>query len=187
PRSEEGVADTERPETGWAELGKLGVDGAEEVGDVVADMFEFVISIGLRDNLSAGDVAELRWHLGLGELPADGLRIGSGIQWAVEDANGSMVEVEPEPLLGVHGPAWKVRGMLSASLERTALGWHLDARQEVHPETFEEMTELMVWFYRRVDFSMVRADGSVEIGRLRWHEHSEPVPLVVRDDHVFWP
>lgn len=102
----------------------------------------------------------------------------------VEDESGSMVDLEPEPLLGVHGPAWKVGGMLSASLERTCLGWQLDARQEVHPQTFEEMTELMVWLYRRVDFGMVRADGSVEIGRLRSYEDSEPVPLVVRDDHV---
>lgn len=161
--------------------------GDSYYGDAVADMFEFVISIGLRDNLSAGEAAELRWHLGLGERPADGLRIARSNHWVVEDESGSMVDLEPEPLLGVHRPAWKIGGMLSASLERTSLGWQLDARQEVHPQTFEEMTELMVWLYRRVDFGMVRADGSVEIGRLRWYEDSEPVPLVVRDDHVFWP
>lgn len=39
----------------------------------------------------------------------------------------------------------------------------------------------MVWLYRRADFGMVRADGSVGIGLLRWYQDSEPDSLVVRD------
>lgn len=77
--------------------------------------------------------------------------------------------------------------MLTASLERTPTGWRLEARQEVHPEMFPEIGELMRWLYRRVDFGMVRLDGSVELGRLRGYEDENSEPLVVRDDHVFWP
>ncbi|MFE3229730.1 hypothetical protein [Nocardia sp. NPDC059228] len=153
----------------------------------MADMFEFLISVDLRDELSAADVEELRWHLGSGEAPEDGFRIETGVRFAIEGEDGEPVLLDPEPLLGAHGPAWKIGGMLDANLERTSAGWHLEARQEVHVETLQEMTELMLWLYRRVDLGLVGPDGSVELARLRWYEDAESTPLMVRDTHVFWP
>ncbi|MFR9750995.1 hypothetical protein ACL02S_08155 [Nocardia sp. 004] len=153
----------------------------------MADMFEFLISVDLRDELSAADVAELRWQLGSGAAPEDGFRIESGACFAIEGDDGEPVPLDPEPLLGLHGPAWKIGGMLHANLERSSAGWHLEARQELHAETLQEMTELMLWLYRRVDLGMVGPDGSVELGRLRWHEDAESTPLMVSDAHVPWP
>jgi len=150
-------------------------------------MFEFVVSVVLRDELSIDDVAELRWHLGLGELPECGPRIGGGVCRVAEDEDGELVTLDPEPLLGAHGPAWKIGGMLGASLERSTTGWRLDARQEMHAEMLEESTELMRWLYRRVEADFVRADGSVEIARMRWYEDTESTALVVRDDQLYWP
>ncbi|TQM26356.1 hypothetical protein [Nocardia bhagyanarayanae] len=153
----------------------------------MADIFEFTLSLDLRDELSEADVAELRWHLGLGDLPESGLRIESGSRWLIENDEGHLVELDPQPLLDQRGPACETGGILTASLERTPTGWRLEARQEVHPEVFPEMSALMRWLYLRVDFGMVQPDGSVELGRLRGYEDEHSQPLLVRDDRVFWP
>lgn len=58
----------------------------------------------------------------------------------------------------------KIGGTLGSRLEKTADRWHLEARQEVHPEDFEALEGLLIWLYRLTDVSSVTADGSVEIG-----------------------
>ncbi|MGW4635033.1 hypothetical protein [Nocardia sp. NPDC004415] len=133
----------------------------------MADVYEFSMTVDLRDSLSTEEVAQLRRHLGLGEFSGD--------------------ESSPEPLLGSHEPAWKIGGMLGAALERTPDGWHLEARQEVHPENFADLAALMRHLYLHVAFDRVAADGSVELARLRWYEDNESTPLLVRDGQVFWP
>ncbi|MEU1430304.1 hypothetical protein ABZ412_24810 [Nocardia sp. NPDC005746] len=153
----------------------------------MADIYELVISLDLRADLSREDIAELRWQVGQGEAPEDELRLGRGYVAVVEDEDGELICTDPQPFLGQDGPAWKIDGMLGSRLEETAGGWRLEARQEVHPEDFEALEGLLVWLYRHVNFGRVAADGSVEIGRLRWYEDLESQALLIRDDCVFWP
>jgi hypothetical protein len=76
------------------------------------------MAMDLRDDLSDGEVAELRWHLGLGPQP-DTLRIVPEFPIVVENELGEpTIEDDPHPVLGERGPAWKVGGDLSSELVR---------------------------------------------------------------------
>ncbi|MER6612141.1 hypothetical protein [Streptomyces xantholiticus] len=78
----------------------------------MADIFELMLTLDLRDELSEEELAELRWHLGLGPRPKV-LRIVTDFPFVVEDDHGELViEDRPEPLLGRHGEASKVGGAL---------------------------------------------------------------------------
>ncbi|MFF2082760.1 hypothetical protein ACFVVM_03255 [Nocardia sp. NPDC058176] len=153
----------------------------------MADIYELLISVGLRADLSGEDIAELRWQVGEGEAPTDERRLSRGYVCVVEGEDGELVCTDPQPFLSQDGPAWKIDGTLSSSFRKTSTGWHLDARQEVHPEDFEMLEPLLIWLYRHVDFRAIAADGSVELGRLRWYEDTDSRPLVIRDNQVFWP
>ncbi|WP_194818621.1 hypothetical protein [Nocardia sp. XZ_19_385] len=119
--------------------------------------------------------------------PADERRLSRGYVGVIEEEDGELAFTEPQPLLDQTGPAWKIEGTLRASLEQTSTGWHLEARQEIHPEDFEQLEPLLTWLYQHVDLGMVAPDGSVELARLRWYEDADFRPLVVRDDTIFWP
>ena len=153
----------------------------------MADIYEFVISVELRSDLSGEDIAELRWQVGQGEAPTDELRLSRGYVGVVESEGEELVFTDPQPFLSQVGPAWKIDGTLRSSFQKTSTGWHLEARQEVHPEDFETLEPLLIWLYRHVDFRAVAADGSVELGRLRWYEDTDSRSLVIRDNQVFWP
>ncbi|MGW5436056.1 hypothetical protein [Nocardia asteroides] len=153
----------------------------------MADIYEFVTSIDLRSDLSGEDIAELRWQVGQGEAPADERRLSRGYVGVVESEGEEPSVTDPQPFLSQVGPAWKIGGTLSSSFHKTSTGWHLEARQEVHPEDFETLEPLLIWLYRHVDFRAIAADGSVELGRLRWHEDTDSRPLVIRDNQVVWP
>lgn len=153
----------------------------------MADIYEFVTSIDLRSDLSGEDIAELRWQVGQGEAPTDERRLSRGYVGVVESEGEEPFVTDPQPSLSQVGPAWKIGGTLSSSFHKTSTGWHLEARQEVHPEDFETLEPLLIWLYRHVDFRAIAADGSVELGRLRWHEDTDSRPLVIRDNQVLWP
>ncbi|MEU0545591.1 hypothetical protein ABZ319_37530 [Nocardia sp. NPDC005978] len=153
----------------------------------MADISELVISLDLRSDLSGEDVAELLWQIGRGPAPTDEDRLSRGLVEVIEDESGEFVCTDPAPVLDQAGPAWKVDGVLGSSLEKTATGWHLASRQEVHPDLYETLEELFLWLSRYVESATVAPDGSVEIARLRWYEDPDFQPLVIRDDTVLWP
>ncbi|MGV9413568.1 hypothetical protein ACWDOP_27015 [Nocardia sp. NPDC003693] len=153
----------------------------------MADIYELALSLDLYADLSTMDVAELRWQIGQGPAPEDEVRLSRGCVTVVEDEDGELDCTEPQPLLDQSGDAWKIDGALGSSLERTATGWRLEARQEVHPDDFEALEGLLIWLSRQVDSGRAAADGSVEIGRLRWYEDLDSQPLLVREDSVLWP
>ncbi|MFI1074899.1 hypothetical protein [Streptomyces puniciscabiei] len=157
----------------------------------MADIYELMLALDLRDELSVAELMELRWHLGAGPQP-DTFRIVTEFPVVVEDEDGEFViEDDPEPLLGRHGDGCKVGGALvSVMLRRQDTGqegWALTSRQEIHPDDFERTGELLAWLAAMASDRHRISDGEVHLGWLRRHEELRPVPLVVRDGTVVWP
>jgi hypothetical protein len=122
----------------------------------VADLYELILSVNLKGDLSDAETAELRWHLGLGPEPAE-LTIVTGLGQPLigddgrpeEDENGDWLEVN-QPLLAGNGPAHRLSGVLWSRLERRTDGaWALTSRQEIHPDEFDKLADLLVWLNRR--------------------------------------
>ncbi|MFI9237040.1 hypothetical protein [Streptomyces sp. NPDC053079] len=158
----------------------------------MADVFELTLTLDLLDPLSEEELAELRWHLGLGPKP-EILRIVTTFPFVVEDEHGEpVVEDHPEPLLGCHGEAFKVGGALVSALvprQDTRRGaWALTSRQETHPDDFERTGELLSWLATKAVDAHRRSDnGDVHLGWIRFCEEVQPKPLVVRDGVAVWP
>ncbi|MGI5193769.1 hypothetical protein ACQEVY_09025 [Streptomyces sp. CA-288835] len=145
----------------------------------MADIYELSIDLNLHADLSDDELAELRWHLGLGPQP-EALRLLP-----------EFPDHDPMPLLGRHGAAWKVGGALTAGLVRqedlTNRAWALTARQEIHPDQFDITAELLTWLATKADDRHRLADGTVHLGRTRFYEDDESEPLVLRDGEIEWP
>ncbi|WP_395297157.1 hypothetical protein ACF9IK_29775 [Kitasatospora hibisci] len=157
----------------------------------MADIFELMLTLDLRDELSEEELAELRWHLGLCPKP-EILRIVTEFPFVNETDDGELVvEDHPQPLLGHHGEAFKVGGALVSILlrrERTWCGvWALTSRQEIHPDQFDLTGELLSWLATKAGDCHRRFDGSVDLGWTRFYESRQAEPLVVRDGVVIWP
>ncbi|MFF9324897.1 hypothetical protein ACF1AY_09355 [Streptomyces sp. NPDC014776] len=153
----------------------------------MADLFELTLSVGLRDGLSDQERAELCWHLGTGPEPGT-LRIVTEFPLVVVDDDGvPVVENHPEPLLAGHGEAFRVGGVLHSALVREGGGWTLTSRQEIHPDGFAGLGDLLVWLAARAADRHRRPDGSVELGGIRAYEDTRARPLLVRDGSVTWP
>ncbi|MET8754531.1 hypothetical protein ABZW32_31215 [Streptomyces sp. NPDC004667] len=157
----------------------------------MADVYELMLALDLRADLPEPELAELRWHLGLGPEP-EALRIVTEFPWVVEDEEGRpVVENHPEPLLAQRGEAYAIGGALVSLLlprEGTGRGaWALTSRQEIHPDGFERTGELLAWLATTAADAHRRHDGGVDLGWTRFHEERPPTPLTVRDGVVVWP
>ncbi|MFI9255431.1 hypothetical protein [Streptomyces sp. NPDC053069] len=155
----------------------------------MADIYELSIVLNLRDELSDDELAELRWHLGLGPKPGT-LHVVTAFPTVEEDARGEPVVVDdPVPLLGQHGEAWKIDGALVAVLLRHehARAWALTVRQEIHPDEFDRIGELLSWLAAKADDRHRSATGTVRLGWTRFYESDQFDPLVIRDGEVLWP
>ncbi|MFJ8038922.1 hypothetical protein ACIRBX_00225 [Kitasatospora sp. NPDC096147] len=159
----------------------------------MADIYELTLALDL-DELSEEELAELRWHLGLGPRP-ETLRIVTEFPNAYHDDDGHLViEDEPRPLLAGHGEAFKIDGALVSVLlrrERTTwFGvWALTSRQEIHPDDFDLTGRLLGWLATKAGDSRRNTVGGadiVDLGSIRFYESRRPVPLVVRDGVVIW-
>ncbi|MBD2892068.1 hypothetical protein amrb99_09780 [Actinomadura sp. RB99] len=155
----------------------------------MADIYDFFLAINLRD-LTDAEVAELRWHLGLGPQPPE-LTIPIDFSEVVVDDNGEQVIVEaPEPQLAQRGAGWKIGGALFAALEpRENGGWALTARQELHPDYYDHVDPLLEWLGTRADHPYVGEDGTDKrggcgdfVGYERWYEDSTIERLLVIED-----
>ncbi|AIS02319.1 hypothetical protein [Streptomyces glaucescens] len=117
----------------------------------MSDLYELQLMLDLPDSLPAGDVALLRWHLG--------------------DSAEESPEPDAYPMLSARGPAARIGGTLVGDLARSERGWALTARQEVHPDEFDQLRKLVEWLAGRTSTS-----GTV--GYLRFLEHDIPDVLV---------
>ncbi|MGW1171522.1 hypothetical protein [Streptomyces sp. NPDC002550] len=155
----------------------------------MADIYELSIALNLREALSGEELAELRWHLGLGPKP-ENLCIVPVLPVVEEDGHGEPVMVDdPVPLLGQHAEAWKIGGALVSVLQRSEDGhaWVLTVRQEIHPDEFDRAGELLSWLATKVDDRHGASIGTVRLGWTRFCESDQFEPLVVRDGEVVWP
>ncbi|MFD3327400.1 hypothetical protein [Streptomyces sp. NPDC058701] len=172
----------------------------------MSDIHELTVAVDLRDEISATELAELRWHLGIGPRPERLSIVTEFPVVVVDDSGAPVVEDDPRPLLAGNGAAARVGGVLGSALEpRTdppRRGWALTCRQEVHPDEFEEVGELLGWLAARAHATHRLADGAdraggadgsdtaggaVRIGFLRFHEDEVPAALRVEDGRVRWP
>ncbi|MFF7725803.1 hypothetical protein [Streptomyces sp. NPDC008001] len=117
----------------------------------MSDLYELQLTLDLPGSLTDSDLALLRGHLGEGseELRAP----------------------DAYPLLSARGPAQRIGGTLIGDLARSAQGWALTVRQEVHPDEFDELRELVQWL-------AARTTTSGTIGYLRFLEWDVPDVLV---------
>ncbi|MQS17801.1 hypothetical protein F7Q99_37835 [Streptomyces kaniharaensis] len=157
----------------------------------MSDIYELMVTVDLRDELSEQQVAELRWHLGLGPQP-ERLTVVADFPVAVVDDDGHpAVENDPRPLLAADGPAWKVGGVLGAALaartDPPRRGWSVTARAELHPDDSEQVGELLCWLAERAHDTHRLADGAVRLGYYRWHEDLTPYPLKVTNGRPSLP
>ncbi|THA79715.1 hypothetical protein [Streptomyces sp. A0592] len=157
----------------------------------MSDVYELMIAVDLRDEISEPELAELNWHLGIGPRP-ERLTIVTAFPVVVlDDADMPVIEDHPRPLLAGEGAAWRVGGVLCSGLASRAdlprKGWSLMSRQEMHPDGFDEVGELLCWLAARAQETHLRGDGTVGIGFLRFHEAEVPEVLRVGSGQVAWP
>ncbi|MFG2985558.1 hypothetical protein ACGFYQ_30595 [Streptomyces sp. NPDC048258] len=157
----------------------------------MSDIHELMIAVDLRDELSDQELAELSWHLGIGPQP-ERLSIVTAFPFVVVDDSGNpVIEDEPYPLLAGSGTASRVGGALCSALASRAdlprKGWSLTSRQEIHPDEFEQVGELLRWLATRAHETHLLGDDVVGIGYLRFHEARIPDPLRVDNGQVSWP
>ncbi|WP_374775136.1 hypothetical protein OG756_21760 [Streptomyces sp. NBC_01310] len=157
----------------------------------MSDLYELMIAVDLRDEVSETERAELSWHLGIGPRP-ENLSIVTRFPVVVEDDDGiPVIEDDPHPLLAGRGAASRVGGALCSALASRAdlprKGWSLMSRQELHPDEFEQVGELLCWLAARAHYTHLRGDGAIGIGFLRFYEAEVPDVLRVENGQVEWP
>lgn len=154
-----------------------------------------MVAMDLRGDLPEAEVAELRWHLGLGPRPGhvtersivvnEVLDLLDDEREPVRDENGDWVVKEfPEPAWGDGAPyaASKVPGagfsILVRADDHDDARWALTCRWEVHPDGHAELADLIGRLVARL-----HRDRSFS-GYQRWYEDAEPQPLSLRDGKV---
>jgi hypothetical protein len=84
-----------------------------------------------------------------------------------------------------------VGGVLCSALASRAdlpqKGWSLTSRQEIHPDAFEKVGELLCWLAVRAQDTHVLVNDATWIGHLRFHESLMPHVLEVENGQVSWP
>ncbi|MFJ5811227.1 hypothetical protein [Streptomyces sp. NPDC093093] len=157
----------------------------------MSDIHELMIAVDLRDEISETEFAELSWHLGIGPRPELLSIVAEFPVVVVDDSGIPAIEDDPYPLLAGQGAASRVGGELYSTLVGLAdlpqQGWFLTSRQEIHPDEFEKVGELLCWLAARAHETHHLGNGAIEVGFLRFHEAQAPDALQVKAGQVSWP
>ncbi|MEU4537461.1 hypothetical protein AB0G15_21620 [Streptosporangium sp. NPDC023825] len=159
----------------------------------MADIYEFVLSVNIRADVTDDELAELRWHVGQGPRPE---RLPIGTDRYVEtyplgdpdDPGCEWEDAEAEPVFARRGAARRVGGALVAELvarERPD-GWALTVRQELHPDDFYQVRTLLAWL-GRCSADAHAAGVESFVGYLRFHESAEIASLVLSNGRIRVP
>jgi hypothetical protein len=120
----------------------------------MSDVHDLLLVLDLRPGLPAEQIEELRWHLGLGPQPARPTIVTDFYEVVLDDdaqpvrdeSGAIQVESDPRPLLAQTGAARHAGGALVSQLtSRDDGGWALTSRQELHPDEFDRVNELLAW------------------------------------------
>ncbi|MER5337903.1 hypothetical protein [Micromonospora sp. NPDC002717] len=158
----------------------------------MGDLYEIVLSIDLRGDLTDDEFAELRWNVGQEPRP-ERLPIGTDAYRETyplgdpDDPDCEWESAEPAPIFGQRGAARRVGGALIAELveRKQPDGWALTVRQELHPDMFYQLRTLLEWLGSR---AVDRGDGVERVvGYLRFHETTEITPLVLANGRIGIP
>ncbi|GAB3747083.1 hypothetical protein [Microlunatus parietis] len=146
----------------------------------MADLYELILDVDLVPTLTGDELAELRWHVGETPQP-DRLVLGTDrflpafplgdptdpdCEWQTDD---------PQPLFAAEPDASE-----AALTSRSPDGWHLTARQDLHPDQFPALRAFLDWLGPR-------ASTPGPIGHLRWHEDTDSEPLLVENRTIKLP
>ncbi|WP_433612725.1 hypothetical protein ACQP2P_02120 [Dactylosporangium sp. CA-139114] len=131
----------------------------------MADVFEILVTLNLSAEIPGDELAELRWHLGLGQRPE------------VLPLTGSF---DPEPVLAERGAAWRVGGAVVGELAERGEGWALTALQEVHPDELPTLHALLTGVARH-------ADQVGFAGFVRFYEDDAPQSFTVSGGQLALP
>ncbi len=146
-----------------------------------------------RDHARCAELAEARWHLGIGPRPAhisaqtivvdEVLDLLPEDTKPVQNEDGNWVITEfPEPAWSDGSPyaAWKIPGAAFSTLVAGSDGgrWALACRWEVHPDGHAVLAEFIDWLIAR------HHENRSFFGYQRWYEDTEPELLSVRDGKV---
>ncbi|MFC4114420.1 hypothetical protein [Nonomuraea zeae] len=161
----------------------------------MSDIHELMVAMDLRGDLPETELAELRWHLGLGPRPEhiteqtiivnEVLDLLDDEQVPARDESGNWVIKEfPRPAWEDGSPyaATKIPGAGCSILVRADDHgdgrWALTCRWEIHPDGHAEVAGLLGWLAARLH------ENESFFGYQRWYEHDEPELLSVLDGKV---
>lgn len=164
----------------------------------MADAYELLLSANLPSDLSDPEIAELRWHLGLGPEPAElalvtdfqELVIGDDGEPEVDEHGAFVMSHQPYQLLAEKGVAWHIGGVLLSEMQRSTDNttsrrsdeWVLTTRQEMHPDELDHRLEhLLLWLSERAI-----SPAHLQC-HLRFHEDLEFDRVTIEDGKVIWP
>ncbi|MBM7439032.1 hypothetical protein [Streptomyces sp. HB132] len=140
----------------------------------MGDMYALDLALNLRATTPGAVVDELGRHLGVATGTGAGLPEGTA---GVE--TGEPTEpADVFPLLAERGPAARIGGLLVGELHRTAHGWALTARQEVHAESLPDLDPLLARLAQHSSSEGV-------IGQIRFYEDHVPDLLISEAGTLF--
>lgn len=159
----------------------------------VGDIYEVVLTMDIRADVTDDELAELRWHVGQGSRP-ERLPIRGDNYLATfplgdpHDPDCEWETAEPEPAFPQRGAAWNVGGALVAELVRReeSDGWSLTVRQEFHPDDFYQLRTLLDWL-GRCSVNAQISDIAFFVGYMRFYENAEIAPLVLLNGRIRVP
>ncbi|MEO3782737.1 hypothetical protein ABGB12_05380 [Actinocorallia sp. B10E7] len=125
----------------------------------MADLHEVLITAELPADLPETEIAELRWHLGLGAKPTEFNIVADCLPLVTTDEDGEPLpkdewEIDAYPLLAERGPADpRIGGVVFSELirreEPAGSGWALSSRQVFHSDDLPLLTQLLRWLQER--------------------------------------
>lgn len=158
----------------------------------MADLYELVLNVDVRGDITDDELAELRWHVGQGPRP-ERLPIGTDAYLETfplgdpSDPDCEWETAELAPMFAQQGAAWRVGGVLVAELvgRKQPDGWALTVRQELHPDLFYQLRTLLQW----VGAHAANPGAGVECfaGYLRFYETTQIMPLVLMNGQIAMP
>jgi hypothetical protein len=159
----------------------------------MGDMYEVVLAMDIRADVTDDELAELRWHVGQGPRP-ERLTMGTDSYLNThplgdpDDPDCEWDTDEPAPAFDGRGAGSQIAGARVAELVRREDpdGWSLTVRQEFHPDWFYQLRSLLDWLGPHSVNANV-SDIPFFVGYMRYCDSTEIEPLVLLNGRIGLP